>query len=405
MYKSICRLCQSKLNIHDTKSVCPACGKGSIYFDYDLTWSPAREEHSIWRYENLLPLAESSHRVTLGEGWTPLIHCEFDFQPHVYLKDETRNPTGSMKDRAMSVAYSKAKELQVKQTVLISAGGLGIAASAYASRAGIRNTILIPLGVSMERKMTMQIYGSQLIEIDGTIEECLQLLEDLVDKKGLYQTTTYRKGNPYTSEGPKTIAYELYEQMSQIPDFIIVPVGGGGTLSGIWNGFTDLKKLGLIDRLPVMIGVQNERFNGLEIALQRGFTTDDELRGLDHEIDCTQDTVTASIKHAYVPDGIEALNAIRDTNGSMVTVSDAEAMQGQKEMAKQCGIYAEPSSATVLIALKKLIKSGQIQKHHHVVLPITGSGYRDLASTIRYHGVPSKLWKPDAAFEYIKTEE
>lgn len=372
-----------------------------LTFHYDLQWNPVAAERSIWRYRELLPVGDARRIVTLGEGMTPLIKAGPELHPHVYLKDETRNPTGSMKDRAMSVAYSKAAEWNVRRSILTSAGGLGIAASAYAARAGIRNTIFIPLGVNEDRKMAMQIYGSELIEIDGNIEDCLELVEQLEEREGLYQTTSYRKGNPYTSEGPKTIAYELYEQLSPTPDFIVVPVGGGGTLSGIWRGYRELQAMGRIDRLPRMIAVQNTKFNALEIALQRGYTTDEQLHEAAAEIDSSLPTVTASIKHSYVPDGVEALEAIRDSGGDVISVSDEEAMAGQRRIAAMCGLFVEPSSAITAVALRKAIELGIVQPHHAVVLLLTGSGYREMTATTKYHGTPPLRLTPEQAYRHV----
>jgi threonine synthase len=400
MYTVKCQRCNVHLSREIRNGVCPNCNKLSN-FEYDLVWQPFEQERSMWRFRNLLPIENEKNIVTLGEGITPLLKSDLHFHPHVYLKDETRNPTGSMKDRAMSVAYSKAKELKIKRAILMSAGGAGIAASAYASRAGIKNTIFIPIGVNEERKMMMQIYGSELIEIDGNIEDCLRLVEHLADKEGIYQTSTYKKGNPYTSEGPKTIAYELFEQMNELPDVIFIPVGGAGTLGGIWRGFSELKQMGLIDKIPKLVGVQNEKFNGLELGLQRGYTTDEQLHELDHEIDSTLPTVTASIKHSYVPDGVEGLEAIRDTDGYVITVSDDEAMEGQKMISTSCGLFVEPGSATTVIALKKAVEKGMVKQHETVVLLLTGSGYREMTATTKFHGQPPKRLNPEEAYKYM----
>lgn len=400
MYLVKCTKCNSTLSQEITRGLCP-CKEGLVAFEYDMNWRPQSKVRSMWRYSHLLPLVNEKNRVTLGEGMTPLLPSGLGFHSHVYLKDETRNPTGSMKDRAMSVAYSKAKELNIKRSILTSAGGLGIAASAYAAKAGVRNTICIPAGVNPDRQMTMQIYGSELIEIEGNIEDCIHLVETLVEQEGIYQTTSYRKGNPYTSEGPKTIAYELFEQMHELPDFIFIPVGGAGTLGGIWRGFRDLMKMGLIGKIPRMIGVQNERFNGLEIALQRGYTTDGQMRELDDEIDSSLPTVTASIKHSYVPDGVEALEALRSSNGEVITVSDEEAMKGQKIMASSCGLFVEPSSAITVVALTKALEQGIVQGGHTVVLLLTGSGYREMPATGKFHGMPPIRLTPEHAYAHI----
>jgi threonine synthase len=355
----------------------------------------------MWRYLDRLPLYDPANIVTLGEGGTPLIPGNADLGVRLFLKDETKNPTGSMKDRAMSAAYSKAKELGIRQSVIVSAGGAGIAASAYASRAKIQNTILIPKGVSLERTTTMQIYGSELIEIDGNVEDCLAAAARMVKELGAYDATTFRRGNPFTAEAPRTIAFELYEQMGEVPDVVIVPVGGGGTLAGIWRGYRELRELGLTSSVPRMIGVQNAKFNGLEIALARGYTTDEELRTLDRDIDSLLPTTTGAIKHSYVPDGVEALEALRDTGGLVATATDEEAMEGQRWIARSDGLFVEPSSATTIIALQKLLKSGEIKPGQSVVLLLTGSGYREMGLTQQFNRFRPATMTMDQCFAHI----
>lgn len=401
MYSVKCNHCNSALSHDIRRGLCPNCKQAHITFKYDKKWQPVSHERSMWKYRNFLPIVDEQNIVTLGEGITPLLQGKLSFHPRVYLKDESRNPTGSMKDRALSVAYSKAKELNISRSILVSAGGAGIAASAYAARAGIKNTVVIPVGVNEDRKLTMQIYGSELIEIEGNIEDCAKLVEQLVQKEGIYQTTTNKRDNPYTSEGPKTIMYELFEQMDELPDFIFIPIGGAGTLCGIWRAIGDLKQMGLIDKIPRLIGIQNKKFNGLELGLQRGYTTDEQLHELDLEIDSSLATVTASIKHSYVPDGVEALEAIRQSNGDVITVSDEEAMEGQKMISLANGLFVEPSSATTVVALKKAVERGMVKPHHSVVLLLTGSGYREIPAAKKFHGQTSIRLTPDKAYQYI----
>jgi threonine synthase len=402
MYHVKCKQCDHKVDKDPIGGVCPVCEE-LIEFQYSSKWDTSESYQSMWRYNNLLPIQDKQNIVSLGEGKTPLLKSNVHFGSNIYLKDESRNPTGSMKDRAMSVAYSKAKELNIKRSIIISAGGAGIAASAYASRAGIENVILIPPGVSQERIMAMQIYGSEIIEVQGNIEDCLEVAQEMVNKYGWYETSTYKKANPYTIEGPKTIAYEIFEQLEEIPDYIFVPVGGGGTLTGIWKGFNELKDLNQINYIPALVGIQNTNFNGLEIALRKGYTKDNELHLID--IDSSLPTVTGAIRHSYVPDGEEALEAIRNSGGKVVTVDDEEAMEAQKMIADTDGLFVEPSSAIPLIAYQKMLNNNEISSDKKAVLILTGSGYREIATTLKYHGQEPKKFKTEECFNYLLSKD
>lgn len=398
MYTFSCSKCQITYSNDLLRGECPAC-LSPIRLQMDLEWNPQAEKRSIWRYQSMLPIRNSENIVSLGEGITPLITSRA-FSPYsILLKDETRNPTGSMKDRVMSVAFSKAKELGIQRVITISAGGAGIAASAYAARAGVSSTILLPPGVSKERIMAMQVYGSEVIEVQGSFEDCIQIVQSLVAEHGWVEMTTYRRANPYQAEGAKTISYELYEQLGTAPDYIVIPIGGGGTLGGIWRGFQELKQMGLVQKLPRLIGVQNEKFNGIEIALKEGLHTEEELKHLN--IDTTVDTVTGAIKHSFVPDGVEVLAAFEDTGGGIQTVSDEEAMEAQSWFAQKEGIFIEPSSSCVIAAMKKMIGKGMISEKETVVLLLTGSGYRELGITADYHYQDIAKRSVKNCFEYL----
>lgn len=399
MYTIQCMHCRKQISKAVTSGVCRYCGN-VIEFIYEKDWHINNKERSMWRYNSFLPILDSQNIITLGEGYTPLLKSKLSKKINVSIKDESRNPTGSMKDRAMSVAYSKGKELNLNRSIMMSAGGAGISASAYASKSGIENVILIPKDVNPMRKMSMQIFGSQLIEVQGDIEDCLNIIENVVDKHGWYHTSTYKKANPYTIEGAKTIAYELYEQSDILPDYVFIPVGGGGTLVGIWRGFKELKELEKIDTIPKLIGVQNQKFNGLEIALNKGYYTDQQLKDID--IDSTLSTVTAAIRHSYVPDGEEALVALRDSQGTIITVTDKEAMQAQKDIAENEGLFVEPSSSTSLAAFRKL--ESKILPHSNVCLLITGSGYREMDTTIDYHRQEEMKLTVEESYEFFNSK-
>jgi threonine synthase len=260
--------------------------------------------------------------------------------------------------------------------------------------------IIVPPGVNEDRKTAMQIYGSEVIELAGNIEECLHVVRRLVRERGWYETTTYKRANPYTSEGPKTIAFEIRQQLPDVPDAVLVPVGGGGTIGAIWRGFREMRERGVTDRLPRLIGVQNRLFNGLEIAFRQGFRTDAEFRAI-QGIDSSLPTVTGPLRHSYLPDGVEAVQAIRDTGGTVVTVTEEEAMEAQRIIASHDGLFVEPSSAVTFAAARKMAASGEFSAESKVVRVLTGSGYREMASTARFNARAVRQMDAEQCLRYL----
>ena len=217
--------------------------------------------------------------------------------------------------------------------------------------------------------------GSAVFEVDGSIEDTLELLATASTDLGAYETTTYRKANPYQSEGAKTLGYEIFLQLGAVPDWIVVPVGGGGTLGSIWRAFGDLRDLGLIDRMPRLAGVQPAAYNALQIAEQDGLSTDAELRELAWPE--TPATVLVKLQHTYPYDGEEALAAIRASGGRVCVATDEEAFAAQRRIGASDGLYAEPSSTVTLTAIEQLVASGAIVPGETVVGVLTGSGHRE----------------------------
>lgn len=337
------------------------------------------ETPSMWRFRDLLPIRSRDHEISLGEGNTPLVRSRLDLGCEVWLKDEGRNPTGSMKDRALSVAVSAAVAAGKRKVIIASTGSAGMAASAYAARAGIRCLVLVPRPTTRERLIVMAALGAEVLEVSGTFEDLMAIIAE-ARRNGWEELTTYRRANPYQAEGPKTIAYEIYQRMGGAPDAVVVPVGGGGTLAAIWRGFKDLAEMGLVGRLPRMIGVQNVHFNALQIALERGLTRDAEIQALG--LDAQIPVITHNLKHAFPPDSEIALEALRESGGSVVTATDDEAVAAQVALARTDGMFAEPSSAITLAALQKLAAAGQVGPHERVVAIISGSGLREVQTAV-----------------------
>jgi threonine synthase len=361
-------------NLHD--HLCPL--RTALSFHYGLSdVNLDRDLPGIWRFIDLLPLAGPDQIVSLGEGNTPLIPSNLanPLGIRAWWKWEGANPTGAQKDRGLAVAIAKGRAFGFDAAVIASTGSAGLSSAAYAARAGLKHAVLVSRHASLPRVMPMIALGSAVFEVDGTIEETLELLAAASTTLGAYETTTYRRANPYQSEGAKTLGYEIFLQLGAVPDWIVVPVGGGGTLGSIWRAFADLRDLGWIDHLPRLLGVQPAAYNALQIAEERGLATDDELRRLAWP--STPPTVLVKLQHTYPYDGEEALAAIRASGGRVCMATDEEAFAAQRRIGAADGLYAEPSAATALTAMEKLVAAGVIAPEEMVVGVLTGSGHRE----------------------------
>src|SRR5215213_3788804 len=376
-YAVTCSQCRLPLPAHVFHRVCPACG-GALAFHYDLSDVHLdRDLPGIWLFIDLLPIEEPAHIVSLGEGNTPLIPSNLGGQLGIraYWKWEGANPTAAQKDRGLAVAIAKGRAFRFAAAIIASTGSAGLSSAAYAARAGMKHAVLVSRNAPGARVMPMIALGSAVFEVDGTIEDTLELLAAACNNLGAYETTTYRKANPYQSEGAKTLGYEIFLQHGSVPDWIVVPVGGGGTLGSIWRAFADLLAIGLIDRMPRMVGVQPADYNALQIAEQNGLSTDAELRQLLWAD--TPPTVLVKLQHTYPYDGEEALAAIRKSGGQVCVATDEEAFAAQRRIGTTDGLYAEPSSTVVLTAIEQLVAAGRIEPGQSVVGVLTGSGHRE----------------------------
>jgi threonine synthase len=336
----------------------------------------AEDALSMWRYRDLLPVAAGVEPVSLGEGGTPLVRARIELGLATWWKNEAVNPTGSQKDRAMSVALTRARSLGIRTVFVASAGSTGLAAAAYAARAGIRCVVLVGEEASDRRLMPIAALGADIFRVPGSVDDALDLLDRAVPVTGIHDVSTRRAGNPAQAEGPKTIAHEIVDGLGRAPDWIVVPVGGGGTLAAIHRGFQELRSMGRVDRLPRLVSYQPTGYDTFPPALERGWTSDADLRV--HAFVERPPTVQVKIAHTYAPDGAEALTAIRESGGLALSITDDEALQGVRELGSGEGIFAEPSSGGVVPAIRRLARDGHAGRDEVVVGIIGGSGFREL---------------------------
>lgn len=401
-YAISCHRCGGAVPTTPYHRLCPACG-GDLLFRYDLSHVRLdRDLPGIWRFIDLLPVEDPAAIVSLGEGGTPLLPARLaaDIGCRLAWKYEGMNPTGAQKDRGLAVAIAKGRQFGFAGAIIASTGSAGLSSAAYAARAGLRHAVLVSRATPVARVVPMAALGSAIFEVDGTIEDTLELLAAARDRFGAYETTTYRRANPYQSEGAKTLGYEIVLQHGEVPDWVVVPVGGGGTLGSVWRALHDLRDLGRIDRLPRLAGVQPAAFNALEIAERDSLTTDEDLQGIPFAADLPP-TLLVKLAHTYPYDGAEALAAIRETDGAVVTATDEEALAAQAEIGAHEGLYVEPSAAVSLVGVRKLVAAGRIRPDETVVAVLTGSGHRETHVLAAHGAVQIERIDPGTGLERL----
>lgn len=353
---------------HETTrhSQCTRCGGILEYTLHGDKPPQFKEPFNFWRYRPVLPRVTKT--VTLGEGGTPLEKAhrlaESLGYSGLYLKNETRNPTNSFKDRPASLIVSDAASRGYDSLVCATNGNHGASIAAYAAKENLDCNLILPKAVDIGKLAQMMVYDAKIVEAGETIEEAIQRAVELEKELGWYQATT--ELNPLAVEGLKTISYEIAEQTS-IPDWVIMAMGSGATLYAIWKGFKEQQRLGIIDRLPGIIGVQAEGCSPITTAFQ-GLTGEPE--------DCKAYTEATSIRVKEPIYGELALDAIKESGGFAVAVSDEDMISAGKEIARLEGIFAEPASAAPVASLSLSEVRGRVGEGDKIVCIVTSSGLK-----------------------------
>ncbi len=388
-----CGWCEAEHAEGLASRLCPAC-EGPLTVEIDLgplqsrAAGPSLRDPAfpgLWAWFDLLPITDRRKVVSLGEGDTPLLRArrlgEAVGLDTLLLKDETRNPTGSFKDRMLTVGVTRAVELGFGTVAVQSSGNVGAAAAAYAAKAGLRAKILVPRTAPPEKVLQAQMYGAEVFRIDHDSPAAIfDLLLWACDEFHWHLVSTAAIYNPFTLEGAKTIAYELAEQTAfDLPDWLIVPVGGGGNIGSVWRGFCEMKALGLVSRLPRMVGVQAAGCAPFVEAIHQGRTAREALASRWPEIQ----TMAGAIADDVVFDAHVALPAVRESGGTAVAVTDEETLAAEASLARLEGLFVEPAAATTLAALRRLLGEGRIRRDDRVACLLTGSGLKDPGSAHR----------------------
>ncbi len=406
-----CIDCGKEHSPEDLIAACTECGQKGLGFglldpvyNYDIIGRQLNKNvlesrrPSIWKYKELLPLSDESKIVSLDEGGTPLIRCatlarEIGVK-NLYLKNETVNPTFSFKDRAFSVIISRALERGAKTVAAVSDGNAGASAAAYSARAGIVCYIFTPAFAVQSKIVQMSMYGARVFSVKGSLIAAGLLVLEACIKYGWFNITTAKVLNPYQTEGHKTLAYEICEQLDwQVPDWIITPVSSGDSLGAIWKGFKEFYTLRFINNLPRMVGVQGE---GAE-PLVKAFEEKKQF----YEIEEFEPTTVADALCIGRVVGPWPLNTLKESNGHAVAVSDQEILEAQKSLATTEGIFVEPSSATTIAALKKLLNRNVINGNESVACVATGSGLKVLEVAAQVYPRPVQIEPNISALEKV----
>jgi threonine synthase len=372
-----CSLCHSRLDAGVVANLC-TCG-GPLLVRYDLEkirhrWKRrevANGPSNMWRYAPLLPPANESI-VTLGEGWTPLIRTERlgarIGADELWVKDEGLNPTASFKARGLACAVSMCVELGIRKVAIPSAGNAASAMAAYAAAAGIEAHIFMPRDVPQANYLECMAYGAHVTLVDGLISDCGRMVAERGPAEGWFDVSTLKE--PYRIEGKKTMGYEVAEQMDwELPDAIFYPTGGGVGLIGMWKAFEEMEKLGWIGgRRPKMIAVQAEGCQPVVRAFE-----ENEPRSRFYE---NASTVAAGLRVPKPLGDFLVLEAVRQSGGTAIAVSDDAMLDAGARLAADEGIYAAPEGAACVAALEKLLVSGFLKRTDRIVLYNTGSGLK-----------------------------
>jgi threonine synthase len=355
------------------------CG-GPLYARYDLEHAAkdmrpghlTLREPTLWRYREVLPVDDPDDRVSLGEGFTPLLPAPrlaaLVGLPKLFVKDEAGNPTGSFKARGLAVAVSMARVLGAQDVCLPSAGNAGSALAAYAARAGLKAHVFVPSDVPRVFVMESEAYGAEVQKVDGLISDAGKRCAQLARERGWYECATLKE--PYRVEGKKTMGYELAEQMGwKLPDAILYPTGGGTGLVGMWKAFEEMEAMGFVGpRRPRLYAVQAEGCAPIVRAFAEGLDEAPFWEGAE--------TLAHGLRVPKALGDFLILKALHASHGAGVAVSDAELIRGVQEAAASEGLFMAPEGGACVAALHKLKASGHLSPDDTVVAFNTGTGFK-----------------------------
>jgi threonine synthase len=371
--------------------VCPSCG-GNLDVSYD--YEAIRKEFvQDFDYSPFLPVSPLDTPFPLRVGRTPLIAAtrlgESLGLGNLYLKDETRNPSASTKDRATAVALRRARDVGAKTVAVASTGNAGSSLACLAAALDMRAVVFVPESAPIAKLTQALSFGATVLAVRGNYDDAFDLCLKASSEFGWFNRSTGY--NPFTREGKKTCAYEIWEDLGRrVPDRVLVPTGDGNLLSGMWKGWRDLHGVGLIDRLPRIDCVQSQSSAAICHTIQRireqGDSEPDWSTLVVDEVKAT--TIADSISVDRPRDGLAAVKAVIQSGGEAVTISDGEILAAIPEIARATGVFAEPAAAAPWAAVKQLVRDDKIATDELLVCVVSGSGLKDVASARTAVGEP-----------------
>lgn len=385
-----CVLCGKEFEPLADNCVCDVCGlDGTLDVHYDMDEAKknltreslaASREMTLWRYRAVLPVDDAANIPPLAVGWSPLYKNERLASQYgvkeLFIKDDGRNPTASLKDRASAVGVAKALDFGRSVVACASTGNAASSLSGFAAVAGLKSYIFVPERAPAAKVTQLLIYGANVVLVRGDYADAFALATAAIERFGWYNRNCAI--NPFLLEGKKTCAMEIAEQLGwDVPDRVFISVGDGCCVSGLYKGFSDLLELGLIDRMPKITGVQAEGSPPIYDAIVSGSERVSFVRA---------ETIADSISVGSPRNWAKALRAIRKSGGGAVTVSDAEILSAIPELARKSGVFGEPAGVTGFAGFRKIAALGQLGGDERVAIVVTGNGLKDIDSAKKAAG-------------------
>ncbi|MGD0155502.1 MAG: threonine synthase [Terracidiphilus sp.] len=391
-----CIHCGRTYSTLEAEYYCPACGYHEGILDVEYDYEAVRRELnadtlkgnselSMWRYLPLLPVASPELIPHLQVGWTPLydaprLASELGVA-RCWVKDEGRNPTASFKDRASALGVVKALERKAAQVTCASTGNAASSLAGMAAAAGIAATIFVPARAPEAKVAQLLVYGARVFQVQGTYDEAWELCMNASAEFGWYNRNC--AVNPYLIEGKKTVSLEMAEQFSRIgdgrfPDWVVVSVGDGCTIGGVWSGLREMCRLGILERLPRVLGVQAEGCQPFVTA----------WRDRSALTPCEGNTLADSIAVGHPRNFAKGMRAVNESGGAFIAVSDAEILEAMTLVARRTGVFGEPAGVACAAGVRRAVASGVIGHSESAVLVMTGNGLKDVQSAMRAVGRP-----------------
>ncbi|HJJ29132.1 MAG TPA: threonine synthase [Methanocorpusculum sp.] len=388
MYKLVCVHCGAEYPPDAIVYNCEKCGHLlAVKYDLDdihVTHDELlKREIGVWRYKEFLPV--KIEPVSLHEGGTPLYHLKKIGEElglkNLYAKHEGMNPSGSFKDRGMTLGVSMAKQLGKNIVACASTGNTSASMAVYAAKANMPAVVLLPAGhVALGKVAQALMHGAKVISIRGNFDRALEMVHELCVSHGIYLLNSI---NPYRLEGQKTIGFEAVDQLGCVPDRFVLPVGNAGNISAVFKGLNEWKDIGYIDSLPKMTGIQAEGAMPVVNAIKGNLP--------EVVVEQNPETVASAIRIGAPVNAEKALNAIRSTGGTAESVTDAEILAMQRDLARKEGIGVEPASAASVAGIKKLAEAGMLDKDEKIVCVVTGHLLKDPETVIKQCAGPIEI--------------